>query len=66
MKNEIDLGLAILRSAAPTVAMNCAEIACFCGCSAGIISRIEKLAMRKLRGQLRGHPEILAELKLRL
>jgi hypothetical protein len=66
LKEEIDLGLAILGSLCPGTALNCTEISHFCGCHPSLIYAIEKRAMQKLRGRLHGLPEILDALKLRL
>ena len=66
VKDSIDLGLAILRSRHPGIALNCTEISHFCGCHQSRIAQIEKRAIQKLRGRLWGCPEILEELRLRL
>ena len=66
VKEDIDLGLAIMRSLFPDTPLNIMEQSRFCGCHPSRLYQIEKSAMQKLRGRLRGYPEIIDTLKLRL
>jgi hypothetical protein len=56
---RIDLGLALLASAAPPHAkLSPADIAAWCGCSPALISGIEARALRRMRAKVREHFKI--------